>query len=182
MSTTPTLRAPFTIDRVVDTRDYIEDGDRFVPVAGSGDARPCDRCGRHHEIHAHVTDATGTPAVVGTGCMDATASVARHHASVARRAARDAARQRAADEAAGELARLRVIALAARPFDRDAVVKGGTPERPEWRLGDCVVRGFATSNEAERLGCLQGMWDDRRLADACGGPDAYRRLRTRAAW
>lgn len=60
-----------TIVRVVavhDTRDYVEDGDRFVPVAGSGQAHDCDRCGRSHEVHATVELSDGTMATVGTSC------------------------------------------------------------------------------------------------------------------
>lgn len=57
------------IHAIRDTREYVEIGDRWVPVPGSGDARECDRCGRTHEIHAEVEYEDGTTAVVGTGCM-----------------------------------------------------------------------------------------------------------------
>ena len=53
---------------VVDTREYQEEGDRIVPVPGSGNPRPCDRCGRMHEVHATVLLDDGDEAVVGTGC------------------------------------------------------------------------------------------------------------------
>lgn len=54
--------------KVVDTRSYVEDGDRFVPVPGSGQVRDCDRCGRPHEVHAYVELDDGKTIVVGTGC------------------------------------------------------------------------------------------------------------------
>lgn len=58
--------------RVTDTREYVEDrDDRWVPVAGSGTSRECDRCGRAHEVHAEVALSDGTEAIVGTGCMKA---------------------------------------------------------------------------------------------------------------
>lgn len=57
------------IVRVVDTRSYEEaENDRWVPIPGSGDENPCARCGRMHEVHAHVMLEDGTSAVVGTGC------------------------------------------------------------------------------------------------------------------
>lgn len=55
--------------KVVDTREYEEIGDRWVPIPGSGNPRPCDRCGRPHEVHATVKMPSGETMVVGTGCM-----------------------------------------------------------------------------------------------------------------
>lgn len=60
-----------TIVRIVkieDTREYEEQGDRWVPIPGSGEARDCSRCGRSHEIHATVELVDGSTTVVGTGC------------------------------------------------------------------------------------------------------------------
>ena len=57
------------IVRVVDTRTYEEVADdRWEPIPGSGDQNECARCGRMHEVHAHVALEDGTSAVVGTGC------------------------------------------------------------------------------------------------------------------
>lgn len=53
---------------VVDTREYVEDGDRWVPVPGSGDLHECSRCGRVHEVHATVELSDGSTSLVGTGC------------------------------------------------------------------------------------------------------------------
>jgi hypothetical protein len=63
--------AALTIVRIVgitDTRTYEEQGDRWVPIPGSGDIRQCTRCNRDHEVHAEVELADGSSAVVGTGC------------------------------------------------------------------------------------------------------------------
>jgi hypothetical protein len=57
------------IIRVVDTRTYEEVGDdRWEPIPGSGDENQCARCGRMHEVHAHVLLEDNSSAVVGTGC------------------------------------------------------------------------------------------------------------------
>lgn len=71
-STAP-ARAPLgsAIVRVVavhDTRTWVEDGDRWVAVPGSGVSRSCDRCGRDHEIHVEVELADGRTALIGQGC------------------------------------------------------------------------------------------------------------------
>lgn len=57
------------IIRVVDTREYTEEGDRWVPIPGSGTEHQCARCGRLHEVHATVELVDGSSAIVGTGCM-----------------------------------------------------------------------------------------------------------------
>lgn len=60
-----------TIARILDvrdTRDRIEVDDRLVPVPGSGDLRPCDRCCREHEIHVDVELSDGRRANIGSGC------------------------------------------------------------------------------------------------------------------
>lgn len=58
------------IIRIVDTRAFIEDGDRFVPVPGSGDLSACARCNHIHEIHVTVELTDGKFAVVGLGCAN----------------------------------------------------------------------------------------------------------------
>jgi len=54
---------------VVDTREYEEIDDRWVPIKGSGTESWCARCGRPHEVHATVELADKRTAVVGTSCM-----------------------------------------------------------------------------------------------------------------
>lgn len=63
-----TAAAIVRILSVRDTRDFIEDGDRWVAVPGSGLARACDRCGRDHEIHVDVELACGAVSTIGQGC------------------------------------------------------------------------------------------------------------------
>lgn len=53
---------------VVDTRQYEEVGDKWVPIPGSGDEHECSRCGKPHEVHATVLTEDGKTKVVGTGC------------------------------------------------------------------------------------------------------------------
>ena len=55
-----------------DTREKMEvddgNGDtRMVGIPGTGIRRPCDACGKVHEIHVHVQDGD-KPLVVGLGC------------------------------------------------------------------------------------------------------------------
>ena len=57
------------IIEIVDTREYIEEGDRWIALSGTGTIRQCDRCQRDHEVHATVELEDGSQAVVGTGCM-----------------------------------------------------------------------------------------------------------------
>src|SRR5262245_17362890 len=81
---------------VVDTREYVEVGEKWVPVAGSGNPRECDRCGRTHEVHATVKMPDGRTMCVGTGCMELGTAVARKAASNAATIARLRAQLRAA--------------------------------------------------------------------------------------
>lgn len=77
---------------VTDTRDYIEDGDRWIPVSGTGNEHECARCGRIHEVHATVECEGGVTAVVGTGCMSSESiAVASKLRSMGERAKRIAA-------------------------------------------------------------------------------------------
>ena len=75
---------------IVDTREWIEGpDDRWIAVAGSGNARDCDRCGRSHEIHATVELSDRSTCIVGVGCAKAESlDVQRSLASGATRAKR----------------------------------------------------------------------------------------------
>lgn len=68
--TAPTLPRPAIVRilAVRDTRDWVEDGDRWVALPGTGAPRPCDRCGRDHEVHVDVELADGSTALIGQGC------------------------------------------------------------------------------------------------------------------
>lgn len=167
--------APFEIVKVVDTRDFMEIDDRWVALAGSGEARECDRCDRVHEVHAHVIDANGLSFVVGTGCMDATKSEASKAARGATNAARKAARREAAAALAAELAAAEAtVAALVFPADRvesgmDAAVTGTA--RWFWTVDGASAYWFPyTDGEgpdaakvAERLGCVEDNWRRDRL-------------------
>lgn len=68
-----TARGPFDlagwrVDRVVDTREW--DLDENKPIPGTGDAYPCDHCGRRIEVHVHVVRLDPPDArTIGTGCL-----------------------------------------------------------------------------------------------------------------
>lgn len=181
---TPALTPPFRVERVRDTRSFEEDGDRWVPIPGSGDPRACDRCGRLHEIHADVVDATGRAAVVGVGCMNATVAEQRRLSGKATRDARRAARARA--QAAAKTAfDAHAQAVAAMVFPRDQVQRqpadwGGKPAE-EWRVQDAgpvIVSEWA--DHEERIRCLESNWRQRRMEERVGGADALRALERRA--
>jgi len=167
---------PFTVDQVVDTRDYEERDDRMVPVPGSGDRRECDRCHEVHEVHAHVTDANGATWVVGTGCATADKAAARSLAGKATRAARKAAEVARAAAARATLAEL-TAELPAFPADQVTHVAG---QRPTWTLDGATVYGLSTvaykADDAERIAALQTTWTREQLATLAGGHDALRRL------
>lgn len=56
---------------VIDTREYEDIDDKWVPIAGSGKANVCERCGKLHEVHATVELEDGTEALMGTSCARA---------------------------------------------------------------------------------------------------------------
>lgn len=174
--------APFTVERVVDTREWVEGpDDRWYAIPGSGSVRECDRCSRTHEIHATVIDANGATWTVGTGCMDADSKVARSLATKASTVARTAAR--AADKVA-RTARLAELTALLPAFPHHRVVFTELTEGPwkaQWAITGTdgySVRGFvADPTDAERLGCLESHWLEARLADLAGGARALYDLR-----
>lgn len=100
---------PITIARILDvrdTRDRIEVGDRLVPVPGSGDLRPCDRCCREHEVHVDVELSDGRRANIGSGCAKGESMEVQSRLKSAVSAAKTRSRLRAElAEARQELAR-----------------------------------------------------------------------------
>lgn len=181
-TTTRTPVAPFTVVRVVDTREWVEGPDeRWVAIPGSGDVRQCDRCDRTHEIHAHVTDAAGQAWIVGTGCMDEDTAIARRVATKASTVARNAAK--AADKVA-RTARLAELTGLLPVFPHHRVVfteLTSGPWKGQWAIEGAdgySVRGFVTDpTDAERLACLESHWLEARLADLAGGVRALYDLR-----
>jgi len=172
MTTTADRRIVRVLE-VVDTREYEEEGDRFVPVVGSGSPRDCDRCGRLHEVHAHVELDDGSEACVGTGCMrQDEADVASRVRSMARRASSLARLHReraalAAAVAAYEAAWSDVAALPTPPveYGTEELFDGRTC--PELRMGlekvSCMFCGPGRDDWAERAECLDDVWRRARM-------------------
>jgi hypothetical protein len=184
----PNLRKIVKVLEVIDTREYIEDGDRFRPVAGSGVEHVCERCGRSHEVHAHVLLDDGREAVVGVSCAK------REDAEIVKRL-------QSYDRAAKRLARLRAELVAAKAeaalyeeADRKARALPKPPvtfkvhvgqhgedagkEWGEWNMGDAYVWDLS-SNKGGDLGearryQLEESWIDKRRAEFLGKPYAFR--------
>lgn len=166
------------IIQVVDTRQYEEQGDRWVPIPGSGNLRECDRCGRTHEVHATVKYADGTVKVVGTGCMDLGKEIARKVAAKASTRARIAAQLAAAEAklAAGLELEAKVNALVAPAVTDGPVETWG----PTLVCGDAKVgTKFANGNMSERYEAVVRAWRHNRAVELNGGeyPTAVYSLR-----
>jgi len=74
----------YTVEYKVDTRSV--DLDTGKPIAGSGDARACDFCGKAHEIHVYVVNAaTNDRKCCGSTCAPRHASDKRGVLKIAAR-------------------------------------------------------------------------------------------------
>lgn len=169
----PPRGAPLRIRRVlevVDTREWVQGpDDRWVAIPGSGDARECSRCGRVHEVHAHVELDDGSQAVVGTGCaardaMDL-APLLRSGEARAKRLAEIDARIARAQAMARELHRVEseVARLPMPP-----VRTWENPERPgrfTWAVGDAECTGTPSHSREERERCARNGWLFRRMQE-----------------
>jgi len=167
-----------TILRVVDTREYEEQGDRWVPVPGTGNARECDRCGRLHEVHAHVRYPDGSEAIVGTGCMGLGADVGRRAASHAGTIARLGAQLRRAEAGLQEATELNAWAEAQVP---PPIVAGERDGHPCLYCGDeWVLTEHARSpvEMTERRFSVVAHWRTARMYEHAGG----RSIRPAYAW
>ena len=166
LSTIPTIAR---ILDVRDTRDRIEVGDRLVPVPGSGDLRPCDRCCREHEIHVDVELSDGRRVNIGSGCAKGASMEVASRLKSAVSAAKTRSRLR------GELAVARDAHTRAAQAWRDVeALNAPSPElleevaathgtRQVWGMGDANVwtisgRGF----DAERRQALLNSWRNNR--------------------
>lgn len=147
---------------VRDTREYMEDGDRWVAIPGSGAVRECDRCGRRHEVHATVVLEDGTTAVVGTGCM-ATESMEVQAALKAGAAQAKTARVNEYREASVDAAAWRLV----------GIVRAAWGELADgYRAKACSTSTTAFEVYGNRLLC----WGERRLAWALEPKLASKRL------
>lgn len=166
---------------VVDTREWIEDGDRWVAVSGSGTARNCDRCRREHEVHATVLLSDGATAVVGTGCMrgesmEVTKALARG-ANAAKRFARLSAELASLLRACAQwdVVRAEIEALPV-PELVDSKQKRSLPgeaDIPVLRCGDTSFwHETAATATAETKADLIRHWRDNRMRER--GVSSYR--------
>jgi len=147
---------------VIDTREWEEVADgKFKAIAGSGDSRKCDRCGRSHEVHATVELSDGNTACVGTGCMNGSkfTKALKSAAAAAKRVAR--ARAEAAHNAklAAEADEIRAaVAGMTKPEMVEVTVDG----KPRLRMGDAEVWLHLTGRTTERERCLAHQWESNR--------------------
>lgn len=161
---------------VVDTREYMEEGDRWVPIPGSGEARECDRCGRLHEVHATVQYPSGETMVVGTGCMGMGTPYGRKVASSASALARYRAELQHAEE---QLSRREAA------WDWAESLTPPAPHHEERSYGKmlCVGDGcvnywpsFASKpnmTDSEALSQATNYWRRNRMEERTGGKGAY---------
>ena len=156
---------------IVDTRTYEEVNDRWVAIPGSGIERECGRCGRLHEVHATVRLEDGSLAIIGTGCAknDDMAPALRRGTSTAKTLARNTAKLVALKKRLAEVKQIidEVDALELPPVEQDSTTLAIGREKgrvvPLLRMGDATVWLSGTSNEKERLSCLENSWRNDQL-------------------
>lgn len=154
---------------VSDTREYeLAAGPsgrmRWRPIPGTGEPRPCDRCGRDHQVWVDVECVDGSRRTVGTGCAEV--------------AGLDALASRLATGAAEveRLAHMLAAAEAILPASAPAPAEERTPDGLRVSVGDharIVPWGcprFARSLEEARGG-VRGVWACAARRAACGGED-----------
>jgi hypothetical protein len=168
-----------TIARIInvrDTRDRIEVGDRWVPVPGSGDLRPCDRCCREHEIHVDVELSDGRSANIGSGCAKGETMEVQSRLKSAISAAKTRSRLSAElalakDEHTRALAAWREVeALSPPPPElvEEITDAHGRSPRQVWRMDDVNVwttPGSSRGFDAERRQALLNAWRSKRYRE-----------------
>jgi hypothetical protein len=154
------------IERVVDTRDWEEVADgKFAPVPGSGNPRPCDHCGREHEVHVYVKLDDGSTMIVGSSCAkgDIAApikrAVARQHTLDRARAEWHAAvvRAEAAERAWQKVQRMQPPLL--EQPEQGVFVMGDVTWKHRWR--DPVRDPF----DERDVRSMQLNWREKRMAE-----------------
>jgi hypothetical protein len=149
---------------VRDTRDFVEQGDRWVAVPGSGQARPCDRCGRDHEIHVDVELSDGRMAMIGQGCargslmeaaIRATVSAETTRARLVREHARAVASLAASQAAWSEV---QALSLPEPRLVEERTGRQGVTQ--VWQLGDDATVWTLPGRpfDAERRASLAMIW------------------------
>ena len=160
------------IVKIIDTREYVEDGDRWVAIPGSGIDATCARCGKAHEVHATVLLSDGTSEIVGTGCakmscMDSGA-LARKITKADRKAKRLASMKAELCTLTRRLANRNcaVAAVAQMTIPKAEVVKTGTATKMAMGSACVYVQPWADNNE--RRSTLERMWADKEAQNICG--------------
>lgn len=159
---------------VVDTRQYEEQDDRWVPIPGSGNARECARCGREHEVHAEVLLGDGRTAIVGTGCAEKSTMdpAIRAAATGGDRAAKRLAQLRAqlaglkAKAAKWDAAWAEVMTLPLPPMREEPPA----PDVEDYNrgaliMGDASIPLRTFTERAERVQCLTSSWRAKRMEE-----------------
>lgn len=176
-ATTPTI---VKILAVRDTRARVEDGDRWVPVPGSGQLRPCDRCGREHEIHVDVELSDGRRANIGSGCAKGESSEVQSRLKSAVSAAKTRSKLRA-ELGLARAALERSMALW-KEVDKLAPPQPRLVEevpdrhglRQVWGMGDANVWVLPGSRfDDERRRALLSGWRGNRFRERSSGLSPY---------
>lgn len=172
-----TTSKPARIVRIIavrDTRDVIEDGDRFVPVPGTGAIRACDRCGRDHEVHVDVELEDGRTSVIGLGCargesmevqakIKSAASAAKTRAKLLADLAAARGQHMRAAIARREVEALELPAIELEVTAADSPLGAG---RTIARMGAAVVWCLpGRTFDAERRQCLINAWRNDRYEE-----------------
>lgn len=172
---------------ITDTRTYEEQGDRWVPIPGSGDIRQCNRCNRDHEVHAEVELADGSSAVVGTGCAAReTVHLAAAFRSGEARAKRVKALRAELAKCEAAMARLTTAeqTVAAMPVPEVTVTVGRAHEWSRsdeylYRCGDALrSQGleWGISRHADQVRYVTRDWTEKRVREIVGRePTSIRR-------
>jgi len=164
------MKAIKKIISVTDTRTWIEDGDRWIAVAGSGTTLQCAACGRDHEIHATVLLEDESVAVVGTGCAKGEFSKSmRSRATKAKTTARKAAQIAEAKVKAAEAREIIALVEIMDPPEVEVTVTATGLEM--FRMGTATVWSRDGLTE-ERASTLTKSWR-RAKAREMGAPDLF---------
>lgn len=169
---------------VIDTREYEEQGDSFVPIPGSGNSNVCSRCGREHEIHWTVLLEDGQEAIVGGSCAKSYSLDSKFVLGAERQASRH---KRLTLELVTYESRLsdleraiaEVAALPRPPFIiGEETLKDGA-KIPTLRAGDgdVVWCQFSGTEDPERRRFALGSWESKRISERTKVKDGVYQLR-----